>query len=153
MTHSSILFVCAANVCRSPMAEALLKVLLVKSGEPWARSITVSSAGTSNTRVSDASDQALMVMRERGIDMSRHKSRPISRELVDQADLILCMETHHVSTLEQAFPESGDKLHLLTEYCGSSGDIPDPSGKPTLAYELCARQMEELMLSLIEKIK
>jgi len=133
------------------MAEYLLRDFLAKNGVAG-YSIAVRSAGTNDASGSDASDQALNVMRERGVDMSRHKARHINVEIVDWADLILCMERDHLDNLRQRFPEANGKLHLLTEYCGCSGDIIDPSGKPTSAFEECAGRLEILVATLLEKI-
>jgi protein-tyrosine phosphatase len=152
MKNTNILFVCAANICRSPMAEWLLKDLLNKDGESG-KTIMVRSAGIHNTHGSDASDQALHVMRERGIDMSRHRARQISWDTVKWADLILCMSEDQLKDLRQSFPEDGEKFHLLTIYCGGNGEIEDPSGRPTRAFEECAKQMDGLLVNLLEKIK
>ena len=152
MKHNKILFVCAANICRSPMAEYLLRDSLRKDGATG-HSVVVRSAGTNDATGSDASDQALNVMRERGVDMSRHKARHISSEIVDWADLILCMERGHLDNLQGLFPDANGKLHLLTEYCSSSGDIIDPSGKSTRAFEECAERLDSLIAALLEKMK
>lgn len=153
MRQDRILFVCAANICRSPMAEALCKDIIKKAGEADGNSIEARSAGISNVNGADASDQALMVLRERGIDMSRHKSRVVDQDIVDWADLVLCMEMEQLKSLQHSFPGDSAKLHLLAEYCGSKGDISDPSGKPTGDYEDCARQLEVLVTSLVRKMR
>ena len=153
MNHGRILFVCAANICRSPMAEALFKDMVKNDGEIAWNCLEARSAGISNTRGSDASDQALLVMRERGIDMSRHRSRPVDRDILEWADVVLCMEAGHLHTLQQSFPDLANKLYLLAEYCGGSGDIADPSGRPTSAFEACAGQLEGLLADLLGKIK
>lgn len=152
MKQERILFICTANVCRSPMAEALCKDIIKKDGKSGGNPIEVRSAGISNINGADASDQALLVLRERGIDMSRHKSRVIDQDFIDWADLVLCMEAEQLNNLRHSFPADYPKLHLLSEYCGSEGDISDPSGKPTGAYEECARQLEFLLTTLMRKM-
>ncbi len=152
MKYHNILFVCAANVCRSPMAEYLFKNLVKNDGfEP--DSVSIRSAGIGNTHGSDASDQAIQVMHERGLDISRHKARTINWNIVNESDLILCMSQEQVSNLRQLYTDAENKIHLLTEFCGSQGDIDDPSGGPTRVYESCAGQLEELLKILAEKIK
>jgi protein-tyrosine-phosphatase len=153
MKNAKILFVCTANICRSPMAEALLKDFVKKDGETSGSTVEVRSAGISNTSGADASDQALFVMREKGIDISRHKSRGINRETVEWADLVLCMEAEQLNSLRRSYPEAWNKIHLLAEYCGRGGDIVDPSGKATAAFEACATQLEQLVVALVEKIR
>jgi protein-tyrosine-phosphatase len=152
MKYQKILFVCAANVCRSPMAEGLLKNLIKNDGFT-PNSISVRSAGIGNTHGSDASDQAIQVMRERGLDISRHKARTVNWDIINGSDLILCMSQEQVSNLKQSYAEAQNKFYLLTEFCGSQGDIDDPSGRPTRAYESCASQVEDLLKVLVEKIR
>jgi protein-tyrosine phosphatase len=141
-----------ANICRSPMAEYLLRSLCAGRSPGNPVSIEIRSAGLMNTTGTDASDQALMVMRERGIDMSRHKARQVNDELVDWADLILCMEKVHLEAMQKEFPRAGAKMYLLTEYCGCSGDIIDPTGRNYRFFSECADQMEDLLEKLLDKL-
>src|ERR1035441_9434268 len=130
MKHSKVLFVCMANVCRSPMAEWIMKESIRQSnGQFENHRIDVGSAGIAALNGSDASDQALMVMRERKVDGSRHRARRINQEIIDWSDYIFCMTEDQVASLEKSFPHVNNKFHLLTQYCGGSGDIVDPSGK------------------------
>ena len=152
MKYQNILFVCAANICRSPMAEGLLKNLVKNDGFA-SGPVSVRSAGIGNTHGSEASDQAIQVMREKGLDISRHRARTINWEIINGSDLILCMSQDQVSALRQSYAEAQDKFYLLTEFCGSQGDIDDPSGRPTRVYESCANQLEDLLKVLAEKIK
>jgi protein-tyrosine-phosphatase len=152
MKYQKILFVCAANICRSPMAEGLLKNLVKNNGFA-PKSVSVSSAGIGNTHGSDAADQAIQVMHERGLDISRHKARTVNWDIINGSDLILCMSQEQMSSLRQSYAEAQGKIHLLTEFCNSQGDIDDPSGRPTRAYESCASQIETLLNVLVENIK
>jgi protein-tyrosine-phosphatase len=152
MKYQNILFVCAANICRSPMAEGLLKNMVKNTGFA-PKSVSIRSAGIGNTHGSDASDQAIQVMHERGLDLSRHKARTINWDIVNGSDLILCMSKDQLTNLRQTYAEAQDKIYLLTEFCDSQGDIDDPSGRPTRAFESCASQMEDLFKVLVEKIK
>ncbi len=153
MKQNHILFVCMANVCRSPMAEWLLKERIRRADESNHNHIQARSAGIAAQNGCDASDQALMVMRERGIDISRHRARVVDPEILDWADLVLCMSQDQSATLRQTFPEAQSKIFLLTEYCGGSGDIDDPSGKHTRVYEECAQRLDNLIAALVEKVK
>ena len=152
MQKYRILFICMANICRSPMAEYLLRNLCERRSPGNPVSIEVRSAGIMNTTGTEASDQALMVMHERGIDMSRHKARRVSSDLIDWADLILCMEQAHLKAMQREFPLAREKIHLLTEYCGSSGDIIDPTGRNYRFFNECADQIENLLGRLLDKL-
>jgi protein-tyrosine-phosphatase len=148
-----IIFVCAANVCRSVMAEGLFKELVHQDVEINSDGFEVGSAGTYALNGSEAGDQTLEVLRERGLDMSRHRSQAVSPRLIDWADLVLCMEKAHLDYLRLTFPAAPGKLFLLTEYCGLQGDIVDPSSRPTAAFRECAAQLEGLLNTLLNVVK
>jgi protein-tyrosine-phosphatase len=150
--QKKILMVCAGNICRSPMAEYLLKKRLNEVG-PGCQALEVRSAGTKTYNGTFAGDQTIYVMQARGLDISRHRTRLVDEEIMGWADLVLCMEGEQRDSLHQAYPLAREKVHLITDYCGSGGDISDPTGKPTSAYEECAKKLEELTRALIEKIE
>jgi protein-tyrosine-phosphatase len=106
------LFLCTGNTCRSPMAEALLR----KKADEWNLSIEVKSAGVSALPGSAASPPAVEVLKEKGIDHSIHRSRPISKELLDWADVVLTMTRNHRQWLIHSYPEMVDKAHTLKEW-------------------------------------
>ena len=94
-----ILFVCTGNVCRSPMAEYILRHRLGgKSG------VTVESAGVIAPQGMPASAEAADVLEEWRIDISQHRSRMLTRELVEAATLILVMTEQHRKDVLSAFP-------------------------------------------------
>lgn len=107
-----ILFVCTGNTCRSPMAEELFRE---KTGTGDNR-FQVISAGTSAGRGVPAAEEAVQALKERGLDLSEHQSRPITGELLKEADLILTMTRNHKETLLQMEPGVGDKVFTLKEY-------------------------------------
>jgi len=152
MKYSNIVFVCTGNTCRSAMAEALFKDLLRRQNGAQDH-IKVSSAGTTAYKNYPASDLAITVLQKRGIDISRHQTQPVTQENYDRADLVLCMTAEHAAQVRGLFPGSHHKVFLLTEFCGGSGDIEDPSGKPPATYEGCARLIENLVKTLWERIR
>src|SRR5687767_13069942 len=92
-----LLFVCTGNTCRSALADAIARKVAVE------RSLTdveVVSAGTSAWDGAPASDGALLVGMERGLDLSQHKSQTLTRKLVSDAALILAMGPHHLERVE-----------------------------------------------------
>lgn len=149
-TTYNILFVCSGNTCRSPMAEAITRRALEERG--WDH-VRVDSAGTSAVWDAPASDGARRACSEIDLDVSRHRSQPLTRELVERADIILGMTPRHVAEA-QALGE-GSKVVLLSEFL--SGDeagepIVDPVGGSQEVYrdvrERISRAIEELLVRL-----
>ena len=120
-----LLFVCTGNTCRSPMAEAIARELADERG----LDVTASSAGTSAWEGAPASDGALLVALEEGLDLSMHRAQVLSRELVTAAELILVMSPHHG---ERAIVLGGEgRTHLLTDYAArttTGRPVQDPFG-------------------------
>lgn len=133
-----VLFVCTANICRSPVAQAILRERLK---EGW----TVTSAGTWATEGRGAAENSRLVLAERGIDLDDHRSQMIDEEMVASADLVLCMETGHAEALRTEFSHYADKIFMLSEMVGKQFSIADPYGEPKEAYERMAREVEELI--------
>lgn len=121
-----LLFVCTGNTCRSPMAEAIARRI---ASERALDEVRVSSAGTSAWEGAAASDGALLVAMEHGLDLGGHRARVLSREVVEQADLILVMSPHHRDRVHVLGGEG--KAHLLTDFASRSSDgraVMDPFG-------------------------
>jgi len=121
-----ILFVCTGNICRSPLAEALLKRAL---HERAVEDVSVESAGTGAWDGAPASDGALLVGMERNMDLSNHRAQSLTRELVRENDIILAMGPHHLERIE-ALGGAG-KAYLLADFAShgkSVRPISDPIG-------------------------
>jgi len=138
-----ILVVCTGNLCRSPMVMALLQARLARDDDR--RDWQVASAGVWAVEGASASTHGIEEMAERGIDLSRHRARPVSRQLVEAADLVLVMTQHHAEALEAAFPGQACKVHLLSEMVGRRYDIQDPYGGARSEYTCVARELEQLI--------
>jgi len=128
--------VCTGNVCRSPIAEYLLRQLLGKTSE-W----KVCSAGVSAIKGSPASEMAVTVMKERGIDISGHRSRPFDAELASKATVIFVMTRTHLKEIVSKYPFAKEKVFLLKSFHPSpqgEEDIIDPVGLDIKKYrEIC----------------
>ena len=109
-----VLFVCTGNICRSPLAESLLERALKDRG----LEVQVTSAGTGAWDGAPASEGAYLVGLERGLDLSGHRARLLTRELVEVADLILTMARHHRARVDELGGEG--KVFVLGEYAGTS---------------------------------
>jgi protein-tyrosine-phosphatase len=138
-----ILIVCTANICRSPMAEALLRRKLDQDDVPgtW----RVSSAGTWAADGFGASDHGILVMAERGLDTSQHKSRSVTEAMMATADLVLTMTANHAESLRAEFPEHGYKVYRLTEMAEMPYDVADPYGGSLSEYERTADELGYLI--------
>ncbi len=136
-----ILFVCTGNLCRSPMAAGLLRQRLAEEGLSGLHQ--VDSVGMWAVEGRPASENAVAVMAERGIDISDHRARTITAYDVHEADLILVMSREHKRILEQTWPQYEWKVYLLSEMVHKKKDVRDPYGSPIEEYRRCADTLEE----------
>ena len=145
-----ILFVCTGNSCRSPMAAALFDKMAKKNNSNF----LVDNCGTATLVGMSASKNAIDIMRREDIDISAHKSKPINKDFVDWADLILTMEERHREKILQQWPASSAKVFLLTEFAKEGErDIVDPIGKPPEVYEGLLIDLQYYLPKVIERLK
>ncbi len=145
-----ILLVCTGNVCRSPMAAALLQAKAAEKGQKDLFVIT--SAGTWAQEGETASLTAQAIMRRRGLSLDGHRGRTITRMMLEQVDLVLVMTQHHRDSLAAEFPSARRKIHLFSELVGQQYDISDPYGGTPDEYESCAAELSSLVDRGYERI-
>src|SRR5277367_1143012 len=143
-----ILFVCTGNVCRSPMAEGLLRHML--RGRDDAQ---VASAGLGAMGGLAVTDAAADVMAEFAIDISSHLSQALNNDLVRQADFIFVMTRQHQDALQTLYPSAAEKTFLVREFeesrIGENKDIADPIGQSVDVYRRTRDQIRDALPSLI----
>lgn len=131
-----ILIVCVGNICRSPMAEAMLRARL------RGREVDVGSAGLAALVGKPVDDDAAAVLAAQGLALESHCARKITPELIAGADLVLAMDQRQLSAVRAIAPESRGKTYLLGHWIGGA-EIADPYGQ--------ARPVFEQTFALIER--
>src|SRR5829696_10354217 len=104
---NQILFVCTANVCRSPMAEAIFNALAEERGLAW----RAESAGVAALVGEDITPNARSALDEVGIYTGEHRARQVGEEMLEEADLVLAMGPRHVATLRERFGDLSERVY------------------------------------------
>jgi len=143
MSEVKFLFVCTGNTCRSPMADGIFRKYLAEKLQCEVDHLDkmgykISSAGIMDTGGSPASIEATATCAAKGIDIKAHKSRILSRKLVEESDFIFAMGRMHSERITALSPEAASKCALLAE----NEEIADPIGQPQAIYNNCAELIE-----------
>jgi len=133
----TILVTCIGNICRSPIGQVMLKSQL----SPHFPQVVVQSAGLAALVDYPADPMALELMHERGLDLSTHRARQLSSDLVFNAELILTMTLDQKERIERQFPRAKGRVHRLGKWSGF--DVPDPFQRPKIIFEQALLLIEQ----------
>jgi len=146
-----VLFVCAGNTCRSPLASAALRQTLSEEG----RRVEIESAGVLATPGAPATPPAVEVGAAGGLDLRSHRAQRLSAALLERADLVLVLGANELEAARRMSPAAASRVHLLTDYdrdTASGEGVPDPFGGSREAYEECLLRITEHVQRIAPRI-
>ena len=143
---NKILVVCYANICRSPAAEVLLQARLANQG------VEVRSAGIKAVPGYEAAGKMQSLMKEKGFDLSNHRSQHLDMPLITWSDLVLVMEHSHQQFIEKNFPSACGRVQLFGRWLDGGRDIDDPYGHSKDKYKIALDEIEMAIDLWIQKV-
>jgi protein-tyrosine phosphatase len=147
-----VVFVCTGNTCRSPLAVALSRKMLAERlgttpGKLPEAGWEILSAGVWAADDLPASPVAIQAAGELGADLTGHRSRKLTKDLIDQADMVFCMSNEHVAAVVELLPTSAGKVRRLSP----REDISDPAGGPAEVYRRTAKKIQQALHDILGK--
>jgi tRNA threonylcarbamoyl adenosine modification protein (Sua5/YciO/YrdC/YwlC family) len=153
LSEVKFLFACTGNTCRSPMAVGIFRKYLAEKLQCAIDQLEkigykVSSAGIMNVSDYPASDEAIAACATKGIDITAHRSRNLTQELIEESDFIFVMERMHQKSVIALSPEAANKCVLLAE----NEEIADPIGQSQEFFNNCAELIEKAVRKRISEL-
>lgn len=139
-----ILVVCTGNICRSPIAEGLLKLRLPDK--------IVFSAGTMAMVGDGADPMSIEVAAAQGLDLSAHRAQQLTQPMLQASDLVLTLDSSHNDWINRRYPQFRGKVHKLGKW-QKDADVPDPYRAPKVVFEAVYEQMESQVSDWLARLK
>ena len=131
----NIIVVCTGNICRSPIAEFMLRE------KTAGRDFIISSAGVGAMVGWPADPPAFAVAKSHGLDLTGHVARQLTAEMLTTSDLVLTLDQSHSNWINQRFPQFRGRVHKMLKW-RENADVEDPYGGSAAAFEDCYRDIE-----------
>ena len=149
-----VMFICTGNICRSAMAEGMLK----KMAQEEKIEAEICSCGIYAETGDEATYNAIDAMKDYDVDITSHKATNIRDSKIKEMDIILCATNTHKQNVLYLYPELKGKVYTMKEYAGidKNGqdlDIKDPWGYDLNVYKHCAKEIQECLEKIVEKLK
>jgi protein-tyrosine-phosphatase len=129
------------------MAEVLAKAFASVHGHE----VEVQSASLIGLKDQPAHKHAVQVIAEKGLNLAHHQAQPLSGELMDWADHVLCMEVEQAVEMRKRFPEQGDRVELLGPY-GGQMEIEDPLGGWRPRFRRCRDEIDACVSGFMDRL-
>ena len=147
-----VMLVCTGNTCRSAMAALLMQEMALECAGLC--DLIIQSAGLAALPEEPPSAHAVSVLKEQNLDLSDHRARQLTTEMLQEADLILTMTEGHRRAVLTSVPQVWQKIHTLKGYAGLPGnpDIQDPFGHAVDQYRACAAELRDTLEQVLSRI-